>query len=159
MRGPTVQECPVCKSSVKGPSKTVSVFVASSSPTGSSTKGGNRSDSFVERKMGMYVCDKCLTRFPIVLDRRHYVMVPVKQLRDMQGDLKRLGDSQERLSAKLEQENESRRQTEALMRRSIDEVELKKLEDRLDYLQSHVSHLKKDKEELEQKIAELAPAR
>lgn len=151
-------ECPICGNSIKTTPNTVTVFIGSSNSNSSIAKklsSASPSD-FVERKMGMYACDKCLTRFPVVLDRRHYVMVPIKQLRDMQSDIKRLTDGQEKLSTKLDQANEAKKESEGLLKRSIDEAELKKLEDRLAYLQAHVTHLKKDKEELQEKISALA---
>ena len=74
----------------------------------------------------------------------------------MQSDIKRLTDGQEKLSTKLDQANEAKKESEGLLKRSIDEAELKKLEDRLAYLQAHVTHLKKDKEELQEKISALA---
>ncbi len=105
----------------------------------------------------MYACDKCMTRFPVVLDRRHYVMVPIKQLRDMQNEIKRLGESGEKLSAKLDKANEEKKQSDATLKTKIDEADIRRLEDKIAYLQSNVEHLKRDKGELEEKIASLSP--
>lgn len=75
----------------------------------------------------------------------------------MQSEIKRLGETGDKLSAKLEQANEAKKQSEANLKTSIEEADIRRLEDRIGDLQTHVAHLKRDKEELEEKIASLSP--
>ena len=84
-------------------------------------------------------------------------MVPIKQLRDMQNEIKRLEENGEKLSAKLDQANEEKKQSDATLKTKIDEVDIRRLEDKIAYLQSHAEHLKRDKGELEEKIVSLSP--
>src|SRR5271170_1813858 len=51
-------------------------------------KEGER--GLTQRKVGMYGCEKCGTKFPTVVSRQHYLVVAEDQLNQIQTDIKSL---------------------------------------------------------------------
>jgi septal ring factor EnvC (AmiA/AmiB activator) len=143
-------ECPVCGSS----SSKKQTKIAISLETNERKSGKDGTPLHLEKVA--FLCDKCLSRFPIVLERRNYAIVPLKELKEIRDDLKRLDDAKTKSTEKLEKANKALKEMEGELKDSVRDSEIRKLEDRLTYLQNNVAHLKKDKEELEEKIASAA---
>ena len=72
--------CPNCGTAIATPAKVFTVIVE--------PKEGER--GLTQRKVGMYNCDKCGTKFPTVVSRQHYLVVPDDQMNKIQTDIKNL---------------------------------------------------------------------
>ncbi len=133
----------------------MSVFVSSS------VKGrGGAETKYFEKKLGNYSCSKCGSRFPAITNsgnRRPHRVGVTTQLRDLQTGIRRLKENQKKLSGKIVTINNEKKKLQTTLKNSKQTADMKELENKLSYLERHVLHLKKDKEELEQRISELAP--
>jgi|SRR5579875_349417 len=138
--------CPKCGNKIASASKTFSILVESGRKD---SEGG-----LTEKKMGVYHCEQCGTKFPVVLDRQHYLVVPTKQIKELQDELKALRKSDEELTERVKNLAREQKDLQELLKTAREEAEVKELESRMEYLEKHVEHLKKDREELEQKISE-----
>ena len=106
----------------------------------------------VERKVAMYSCPRCGTNFPTVVSRQKYLIVAEEQLRSIQKDLADTKKLNEELDAKARELVNEQTELQHKIERAIKEGETGKLEAKLEELQAYVEHLRKEKEELEQKI-------
>ena len=70
--------CPSCGTSTDTPSRVFSVIVE--------PKEGER--GLTQRKVGMYQCSKCGTKFPTIISRQKYLVVAEDQLKKIQSDLR-----------------------------------------------------------------------
>ena len=84
--------CPNCGTAVATPAKTFTVIVE--------PKEGER--GLTQRKVGMYTCDKCGTKFPTVMSRQHYLVVAEEQLSKIQTDVKNLKKTNHDLEKRIE---------------------------------------------------------
>jgi len=104
-----------------------------------------------ERRVGMYTCAKCGTKFPAVLSRQHYLIVAEDQLRKIQQELKAITRDNEDLKSKVEAMAKDQDHLQAFLGKTQRESEIRQLESKLDELESYVTYLRKEKGELEQK--------
>jgi peptidoglycan hydrolase CwlO-like protein len=133
--------CPNCGTAVATPSKTFTVIVE--------PKEGER--GLTQRKVGMYTCGKCGTKFPTVMSRQHYLVVAEEQLTKIQTDVKNLKKTNQDLEKRIEGMDKEY----AELRRGVDQSkkdsESRVLEAKVDALEKHVAYLRKEKGELEEK--------
>jgi len=106
-----------------------------------------------ERKVGMYTCSKCGTKFPTVISRQRYLIVAEEQLKSIQDEVVSVKKNNEDLSAKVQGMLEHQREMETSMDRAAKENEVKRLQARLAELEEFVGYLRKEKGELEQKAS------
>lgn len=137
--------CPKCGNKEVAPSRTFSVLVEPS-------KGEK---GMVERRVGMYTCSRCNTKFPTVIGRQRYLVVAEDQLKAVQDELAAVKKGNEELQTKIQAMAKEQRDLQQTMESARTDSEVKQLEAKLDELQSFVEHLRKEKGELEQKASRL----
>ncbi len=108
-----------------------------------------------ERRVGMYECSKCGTKFPTVISRQRYLIVAEEQLKSIQDELSSMRKGNEDLSTKVRGMVEQQRELESSIQRTAKENEVKRLQTRLSELEDFVAYLRKEKGELEQKASKL----
>jgi len=112
-------------------------------------KEGER--GLTQRKVGMYTCDKCGTKFPTVMSRQHYLVVAEEQLSKIQTDVKNLKKTNHDLEKRIEAMDKEYAELQRAVERSKKDTESKILEAKVDALEKHVAYLRKEKGELEEK--------
>jgi predicted RNase H-like nuclease (RuvC/YqgF family) len=133
--------CPNCGTAVATPAKTFTVIVE--------PKEGER--GLTQRKVGMYTCDKCGTKFPTVMSRQHYLVVAEEQLSKIQTDVKNLKKTNHDLEKRIEAMDKEYAELQMAVERSKKDTETRILEAKVDALEKHVAYLRKEKGELEEK--------
>ena len=108
-----------------------------------------------ERRVGMYTCEKCGTKFPTVISRQRYLIVAEEQLKSIQDELASLKKGNEELSAKIQEMSQQQKEIEDSMDKTAKENELKRLQAKLADIEEFVGYLRKEKGELEQKASRL----
>lgn len=108
-----------------------------------------------ERRVGMYTCSKCGTKFPTVISKQRYLIVAEEQLKSIQDELGSVKKGNEELSTKVKGMAEQQREIENSMERTAKEYEVRRLQAKLAELEEFVSFLRKEKGELEQKASRL----
>ena len=108
-----------------------------------------------ERRVGMYTCSKCGTKFPTVISKQKYLIVAEEQLKTIQDELSSVKRGNEELSTKVQGMAEQQREIENSMDKTAKENELKRLQAKLADLEEFVGYLRKEKGELEQKASRL----
>ena len=108
-----------------------------------------------ERRVGMYACSKCDTKFPTVISRQRYLIVAEEQLKSIQDELTTVKKDNENLSTKIRGMAEKQRELESAMERTAKENEVIRLQEKLSELESFVDYLRKERGELEQKVSRL----
>jgi chromosome segregation ATPase len=108
-----------------------------------------------ERRVGMYTCSKCGTKFPTVISRQRYLIVAEEQLKSVQDELGSLKKGNEELHTKIRDLNVQQRELESTLDKTAKENEVRRLEVKLGELESFVGYLRKEKGELEQKVSKL----
>jgi len=108
-----------------------------------------------ERRVGMYTCEKCGTKFPTVISKQRYLIVAEEQLKSIQDELASVKKGNEELSTKVEGMVQQQRDMESSMDHTAKENELKRLQAKLNELEEFVGYLRKEKGELEQKASRL----
>ncbi|HUK79392.1 MAG TPA: hypothetical protein VLU91_01875 [Nitrososphaerales archaeon] len=108
-----------------------------------------------ERRVGMYTCEKCGTKFPTVISKQRYLIVADEQLKSIQDELASVKQGNEELSAKVQQMAQQQKEMEDSMDRTAKENEMKRLQTKLANLEEFVGYLRKEKGELEQKASRL----
>ena len=137
--------CPKCGNKETLPTRTFSVIVEPAK--------GER--GMTERRVGMYTCSKCGTKFPTVISKQRYLIVAEEQLKSIQEELTSVKKGNESLNAKVSGMVEQQREMESTMERTAKENEVKRLRVKLAELEEFVSYLRKEKGELEQKASRL----
>jgi septal ring factor EnvC (AmiA/AmiB activator) len=137
--------CPKCGNKESMPTRSFNVIVE---PT-----QGER--GMTERRVGMYTCSKCGTKFPTVISRQRYLIVAEEQLKSIQDELNSVKKGNEDLNAKVQGMIQQQKEMENSMDRTVKENELKRLQTRLAELEEFVGYLRKEKGELEQKASRL----
>ena len=137
--------CPKCGNKETLPTRTFSVIVEPAK--------GER--GMTERRVGMYTCSKCGTKFPTVISKQRYLIVAEEQLKSIQEELSSVKKGNESLNAKVSGMVEQQREMESTMERTAKENEVKRLRVKLAELEEFVSYLRKEKGELEQKASRL----
>jgi hypothetical protein len=135
--------CPKCGNKETLPTRSFNVIVEP-------VKGER---GMTERRVGMYTCSKCGTKFPTVISRQRYLIVAEEQLKSIQDELNSVKKGNEDLSAKVQGMVEQQREMESSMERAAKEKELKRLQMKLADLEEFVGYLRKEKGELEQKTS------
>ncbi|MDA4112660.1 MAG: hypothetical protein OK474_01275 [Thaumarchaeota archaeon] len=135
--------CPTCGTTADTPTKVFTVIVE--------PKEGER--GLTQRKVGMYQCSKCNTKFPIIVSRQKYLVVAEDQLRKIQRDLKDLKSTNEELEHKVDRLVKEQEELQETLRRKETESLVKQLEVKLNALEGQVSYLRKEKGELEEKVS------
>ena len=108
-----------------------------------------------ERRVGMYTCEKCGTKFPTVISKQRYLIVADEQLKSIQDELESVKKGNEELTAKVQQMAQQQKEMEDSMDRTVKENEVKRLQAKLANLEEFVGYLRKEKGELEQKASRL----
>jgi septal ring factor EnvC (AmiA/AmiB activator) len=108
-----------------------------------------------ERRVGMYTCEKCGTKFPTVISRQRYLIVAEEQLKSIQDELASVKKGNEELNAKIQGMAQQQKELEYSMDRTAKENELKRLQAKLADIEEFVGYLRKEKGELEQKASRL----
>ena len=137
--------CPKCGNKESLPTRTFSVIVEPAK--------GER--GMTERRVGMYTCSNCGTKFPTVISKQQYLIVAEDQLKAIQNELSAVKRDNESLNAKVRGMAEQQRELENSMERAAKENEVKRLQAKLAELESFVGYLRKEKGELEQKASKL----
>jgi septal ring factor EnvC (AmiA/AmiB activator) len=137
--------CPKCGNKESIPTRTFNVIV----------EPGQGERGMTERKVGMYTCEKCGTKFPTVISRQRYLIVAEEQLKSIQDELNSVKKGNEDLNAKVQEMLQQQKEIESSMDRAAKENELKRLQVRLGELEEFVGYLRKEKGELEQKASRL----
>jgi predicted RNase H-like nuclease (RuvC/YqgF family) len=137
--------CPKCGNKETLPTRSFNVIVEP-------VKGER---GMTERRVGMYTCSKCGTKFPTVISRQRYLIVAEEQLKSIQDELSSVKKGNEDLSAKVEGMVEQQREMQSSMERAAKENEVKRLQMKLAELEEFVGYLRKEKGELEQKASRL----
>ena len=137
--------CPKCGNKESMPTRTFNVIVEPS-------KGEK---GMTERRVGMYTCEKCGTKFPTVISRQRYLIVAEEQLKSIQDELASMKKGNEELSANVQGMAQQHREMYDLMDRTAKENEVKRLQAKLANLEEFVGYLRKEKGELEQKASRL----
>jgi len=135
--------CPSCGTATDTPSKVFTVIVEPNE--------GER--GLTQRKVGMYQCSKCNTKFPIIVSRQKYLVVAEDQLRKIQGDLKDLKATNLELQQKVTDLVKDQEIMQETMTQKDRESQLKQLEVKVHALEGQVSYLRKEKGELEEKVS------
>lgn len=108
-----------------------------------------------ERRVGMYTCGKCGTKFPTVISKQRYLIVAEEQLKSIQDELTSVKKGNEDLTVKVKGMEEQQKEMESSMERAAKGNEVKRLQEKLTELEEFVSYLRKEKGELEQKASRL----
>jgi predicted RNase H-like nuclease (RuvC/YqgF family) len=135
--------CPKCGNKETLPTRTFSVIVE--------PLKGER--GMTERKVGMYTCSKCGTKFPTVISRQRYLIVAEEQLKSIEDELNTVKKSNDELNEKIRVMGEQQHELENSMERAAKASEVKLLQTKMAELEEFVSYLRKEKGELEQKAS------
>jgi predicted RNase H-like nuclease (RuvC/YqgF family) len=133
--------CPNCGTAIAAPTKLFTVIVE--------PKEGER--GLTQRKVGMYNCDKCGTKFPTVVSRQHYLVVAEQQLGQIQTDIKTLKKTNQDLEKRIQLMDREYAEIQKTLDRSKKDTETRVLEAKMEALEKHVAYLRKEKGELEEK--------
>jgi septal ring factor EnvC (AmiA/AmiB activator) len=108
-----------------------------------------------ERRVGMYTCEKCGTKFPTVISRQKYLIVAEEQLKSIQSELASVKKGNDELNAKVQTMVQQQKDLEESMDRAAKDSEMRRLQAKLAELEEFVGYLRKEKGELEQKASRL----
>jgi len=133
--------CPNCGTAIASPAKVFTVIVE--------PKEGER--GLTQRKVGMYSCEKCGTKFPTVVSRQHYLVVPDDQMSKIQTDIKNLKKTNQDLEKRIQLMDKEYAELQNNLETSKKDTDTRVLETKLTALEKHVAYLRKEKEELEEK--------
>jgi septal ring factor EnvC (AmiA/AmiB activator) len=137
--------CPKCGNKESLPTRTFNVLVEPAK--------GER--GMTERRVGMYTCEKCGTKFPTVISKQRYLIVADEQLKSIQDELASVKKGNEELGARVQEMAQQQKDMEESMVRTAKENEVKQLQAKLANLEEFVGYLRKEKGELEQKASRL----
>ncbi|MDG6981490.1 MAG: hypothetical protein JRN51_10325 [Nitrososphaerota archaeon] len=137
--------CPKCGNKEAIPTRSFNVIVEPAK--------GER--GMTERRVGMYTCGKCGTKFPTVISKQRYLIVAEEQLKSIQDELESVKKGSEDLSIKVQGMVQQQREMESSMVRAAKENDVKRLQAKLADLEEFVEYLRKEKGELEQKASRL----
>jgi septal ring factor EnvC (AmiA/AmiB activator) len=136
-------DCPKCGNKEVSPYKSFSIIVEPS-------KGEH---GMVERKVGMFNCSKCGTKFPTVISRQRYLVIAAEQLHQLQDELGNVKKGNEELENRFQAMSREHREMQARLEKMAKDSEVSKLEAKLAALEDYVEHLRKEKGELEQRVS------
>jgi DNA-directed RNA polymerase subunit RPC12/RpoP len=133
--------CPNCGTAIASPEKLFTVIVE--------PKEGER--GLTQRKVGMYNCSKCGTKFPVVVSRQHYLIVADDQMSKIQADIKGLKKTNQDLEKRIQLMDKEYLEIQKALDRNKKDTETRVLEAKVDALEKHVAYLRREKGELEEK--------
>lgn len=133
--------CPNCGTPISTPTKVFTVIVE--------PKEGER--GLTQRKVGMYSCEKCGSKFPTVVSRQHYLVVPDDQMDKIQTDIKSLKRTNQDLEKRIQLMDKEYADLQKNLEQSKKDTDTRVLQAKLDALEKHVAYLRKEKGELEEK--------
>lgn len=133
--------CPNCGTPISTPTKVFTVIVE--------PKEGER--GLTQRKVGMYSCEKCGSKFPTVVSRQHYLVVPDDQMDKIQTDIKSLKRTNQDLEKRIQLMDKEYADLQKSLEQSKKDTDTRVLQAKLDALEKHVAYLRKEKGELEEK--------
>lgn len=116
-------------------------------------KEGER--GLTQRKVGMYACEKCGTKFPTVVGRQHYLIVAEEQLGQIQTDIKGLRRSNQELEKRVQSMDRDYTELQRRLDMAKKDSEMRTLETKVEVLERHVTYLRKEKGELEEKTTKV----
>ncbi|HYC11609.1 MAG TPA: hypothetical protein VEC02_02995 [Nitrososphaerales archaeon] len=137
--------CPKCGNKESLPTRSFSVIVEPAK--------GER--GMTERRVGMYTCSSCGTKFPTVISKQQYLIVAEEQLKSIQAELGTLKKGNEELRMKIQAMSEQQKGLEDTVEKTAKENEVRRLQTKLTELESFVEYLRKEKGELEQKASKV----
>jgi predicted RNase H-like nuclease (RuvC/YqgF family) len=137
--------CPKCGNKESLPTRTFNVIVEPSK--------GER--GMTERRVGMYTCAKCGTKFPTVISKQRYLIVAEEQLKSIQGEIQTLKKEKDDLDTKVRGMQEQQKTFQSSVERSMKDGEVKRMQAKLADLEEFVSFLREEKGELEKKASRL----
>lgn len=137
--------CPKCGNKEALPTRTFNVIVEPAK--------GER--GMTERRVGMYTCGKCGTKFPTVISKQKYLIVAEEQLKSIQDELESVKKGNADLTNRVDVMSHQQKELEGSMNRAAKENDVKRLRDKLADLEEFVEFLRKEKGELEQKASRL----
>ena len=137
--------CPKCGNKESLPTRTFNVIVEPAK--------GER--GMTERRVGMYTCSRCGTKFPTVISKQRYLIVAEEQLKAIQDELSSVKKGNEGLTTRVQEMEQQQRELETSMAKTARENEVKRMKDKLSELEEFVNFLRKEKGELEQKASRL----
>ena len=108
-----------------------------------------------QRKVGMYHCEKCGTKFPTVVSRQHYLVVADEQLGKIQADIKNLRKTNEDLEKRIQLMDKEYAEIQKTLDSDKVDIEVRALEAKMEALEKHVAYLRKEKGELQEKATRL----
>jgi FtsZ-binding cell division protein ZapB len=132
--------CPSCHNEVQQPIKIWSVA------SELDQKGG-----FSEKRIALYVCERCQTKFPIVAGSKRFRIVHEAEL----ALLKKKASEGEELTVKVREMNERIQLLTSELEGLKRDLELERLRNRRDDLHSEVEYLKEIKRDFQEKLAKL----
>jgi septal ring factor EnvC (AmiA/AmiB activator) len=109
----------------------------------------------MERRVGMYTCSKCGTKFPTVISKQQYLIVAEDQLKSIQTELASLKRGNDELQAEVQTMSAQQKELESTLEKTAKENEVTRLRTKLTELEAFVEYLRKEKGELEQKASKL----
>ena len=101
----------------------------------------------------MYTCEKCGTKFPTVVSRQHYLVVAEEQLGQIQTDIKSLKKANQELEKRVQTMDREYEDLQKKLDATKKDAETRVLEAKVEALERHVTYLRKEKGELEEKAA------
>ena len=137
--------CPKCGNREPAPTRMFTVMVEPAK--------GER--GMTERRVGMYACSKCGTKFPTVISKQRYLIVAEQQLHDIQEELASVKRTNEELQARVDSMSAEQQRLQSSLQQVIKDSDVKRLQTKLATLEDYVGHLRKEKKELEQKASRL----
>ena len=137
--------CPKCGNKESLPTRTFNVIVEPAK--------GER--GMTERRVGMYTCTRCGTKFPTVISRQRYLIVAEEQLKSIQDELSSVKKGNEGLTTRVHEMEQQQRELEISMTKAARENEVKRMKEKLSELEEFVKFLRKEKGELEQKASRM----
>ena len=108
-----------------------------------------------ERRVGMYTCGNCSTKFPTVISKQRYLIVAEEQLKALQEDLSSMRKGSADLETKVKGMAQQQKEMESTIERTAKRHEVQRLQVKVAELESFVGYLRKEKSELEQKVSKL----
>jgi septal ring factor EnvC (AmiA/AmiB activator) len=108
-----------------------------------------------ERRVGMYTCSRCGTKFPTVISKQKYLIVAEEQLKAIQDELSSVKKGNEGLTTRVQEMEQQQQELESSMAKTARENEVKRMKEKLSELEEFVNFLRKEKGELEQKASKL----
>jgi len=132
--------CPNCQNEVQQPIKVWSIA------SELDQRGG-----FSEKKIALYVCERCQTKFPIVAGSKRFRIIHEAELTL----LRRKASEGEELAVKVKEMSEKIKLLSAELEGVKQELELERLRGRKDGLHSEVEYLRGVKRSFQEELARL----